>query len=86
MVALPYASSVEALAYLTRENVDFIVVDSRYMEYLPELGEWIEHGIPDPRAQLIYQNGTDSNEIQIYRWANAESHPGAQVGIRAGRE
>ena len=49
--------------------MDFIVLDSRYVGSLPVLSDWIKQGIPDQRAQLIYEAGADvNNRVAIYRW------------------
>jgi hypothetical protein len=40
-----------------------------YSTVLPEAAEWLQHGIPDSRAHLIYANGKDmSDRVAIYKW------------------
>jgi 4-amino-4-deoxy-L-arabinose transferase-like glycosyltransferase len=74
VVGLPYAESSQTLRYLDSRNVDFIVLDSHYVSNFPVLSDWIKHGIPDQRAQLIYEAGADvNNRVAIYRW---EKPPG----------
>jgi hypothetical protein len=69
LIGLPYAESSEALRYMDTNNVDFIVLDAQYSINFPEIPDWIKSRIPDERAQLIYELGTDpSRKIQIYRW------------------
>lgn len=69
IIGLPYAESSRVLPYLDSEKVDFIIVDSHYSSSFPEVMDWIKHGIPDNRARLIYENGTNAgNRIEIYRW------------------
>jgi hypothetical protein len=74
VVQLPYAESSQTLRYLDSRNVDFVVLDSHYVGSFPVLSDWIKYGIPDRRAQLIYQAGIDvNNRIAIYRWEKLPS-------------
>lgn len=69
LIALPYAGSEQALAYLDSRNVDFIVLDSNYVSKFPELSDWMKYGIPDNRVQLIHEAGIDAyNRVAVYRW------------------
>ncbi len=69
LVGLPYAESSQALRYIDSENPDFIVLDAQYVGHFPEVAAWMANRIPDERAQLVYELGTDpSRKIQIYRW------------------
>jgi hypothetical protein len=66
---LPVAPPAQALSYIRSIRPDFIVLDARDKLYYPELKDWIEHGIPDDQAQLVYDSGTKTrNRIEIYRW------------------
>ena len=39
--------------------------------FTPYSAAWFDQGIPDPRAELIYDEGTPAGErIKIYRWLN----------------
>ena len=69
LISLPYADICAGSAYLDSMNVDFIVLDSHWVGHFPELSDWMKHGIPDNRAQLIHAAGIDAdNRIAIYRW------------------
>jgi len=69
LVGLPFAESARTLRYVDSKNVDFIEVDSHFSSDSPEVADWVEHGIPDKRAQPIYEVGTSPNKkITIYRW------------------
>ena len=69
LISLPYADTAQALQYVDSMNVDFIVLDSHWVGHFPELSDWMKHGIPDNRAQLIHAAGIDAdNRIAIYRW------------------
>jgi hypothetical protein len=69
LIGLPYAHSDQALRYLERNKVDFVVLDAQYAGRFPEVPDWINSGIPDPRAHRIYEIGSDpAKKIVIYRW------------------
>ena len=69
LIGLPYASSADALRYLERKKVDFIVLDAQYGNDFPEVPDWNKNHIPDPRAHLIYEAGDDpTRKIEIYHW------------------
>ncbi len=69
---LPYAPLTQTLRYLQARQPDFIVLDSRDETSFPEVKEWIDHGIPDNHAQLVYDTGVKTgNRIEIYRWRHA---------------
>ena len=69
LIGLPYAESPQALRYIDSKNADFIVLDAQYVGDFPEVAAWMTNRIPDERAQLIYELGTDpSRKIQIYEW------------------
>ena len=69
LIGLPYAHSDQALQYLERNNIDFVVLDAQYAGRFPEVPDWINNGIPDRRAHRIYEVGSDpSKKIVIYRW------------------
>jgi len=64
----PYCSGETALRFLDTDHVDYIVLrrDEQYTQYY---AEWLAHGIPDPRAQLVYVSpAPDAGEIMVYRW------------------
>jgi len=69
LIGLPYAASAQALRYIDSKNADFILLDAQYVGHFPAVADWIKNGIPDKRARLIYELGTDpTRKIQIYRW------------------
>jgi 4-amino-4-deoxy-L-arabinose transferase-like glycosyltransferase len=70
IIELPYASPAEALNYLSVKKPDFIVLDERDASTFPEVKDWLEHGILDSRAELLYDSGTKSSDhrIEVYRW------------------
>lgn len=69
MMALPYADSSLALKYIHKKSPDFIVLEGRIMNLRPYVRDWIEKGIPDAAAQLIYSDGSSiEDRISIFRF------------------
>jgi len=66
---LPFASSDLALRYISKKKPDLIVLLEHQKESRPYLAQWFDEGIPDQRAELIYDEGDSRHErIKIYRW------------------
>ncbi|HKT46185.1 MAG TPA: glycosyltransferase family 39 protein [Candidatus Acidoferrales bacterium] len=85
IIIFPYADSAETLRYLDSKNIDYIELDSLSTPYLPALADWYQHGVPDPRAHLVFQSTQGSKDIiRIYKWdhtaaaANAASSTSAK--------
>jgi hypothetical protein len=72
-VHFPFCSSTLAIQFIAANKVDYIVL--RHGEKsVPYYDDWLTHGIPDPRAQLVHPSSGDSpSEIVIFRWHSAES-------------
>jgi hypothetical protein len=68
----PYSDSSLALKYIDKKKVDFIVLRDGWLGWLPPAPyakDWLENGIPDRRAQLIYSERTPARgRILIYKW------------------
>jgi 4-amino-4-deoxy-L-arabinose transferase-like glycosyltransferase len=69
LTAFPYGDPGATLQHFARMRVDFIVLESAEARVLPTIKEWMASGIPDPRAQRVYDK-TNSNgaRVVIYRW------------------
>ena len=66
---LPYADSDLALRYIADRRPEFLVLAAGTRAERPYTTRWFDEGIPDARAQLVYDAGNDSDErIRIYRW------------------
>ena len=67
---MPYAEASLALRYVHSKRPDFIVLVSEQQHYIATyLKDWLEEGIPDPAAKLIYRVGPASlPDIAIYEW------------------
>jgi hypothetical protein len=64
----PVTSGALALRYIEKKNPDFLELDYNSTE-APYKEEWLMNGIPDIRAQLIYESqNKDSGKVLIYRW------------------
>lgn len=69
LIGLPYADAETTLRYIAQKNVDFVVLESSYVEQLPTIGVWLAHGILDDRARLIYdRTNSNGDRVAIYRW------------------
>jgi 4-amino-4-deoxy-L-arabinose transferase-like glycosyltransferase len=69
----PYADAATAIAYIDRQKVDFIVLSDAAMPHWPYLRDWLDNGIPDRRAKLVYSAGAAPQErIAIYQWSAPE--------------
>jgi len=75
-VPLPWADSSLALRYIAKKDPDYIVLNGMFgPQARPYLEDWLRHGIPDPRAQLVYRAGTTPDtEVMIYHWNRQEAH------------
>ncbi|MCI0718394.1 MAG: glycosyltransferase family 39 protein [Acidobacteria bacterium] len=74
MVYLPEAEDADVtLRYIDHKAPDFILLsDLDSPEYLHS---WLSKGMPDSRAQLVYEKGTEpqKDRVRIYRWIPAHS-------------
>jgi 4-amino-4-deoxy-L-arabinose transferase-like glycosyltransferase len=69
MVQFPYAEPSPTLLYLRSKKVDYVVLDGHYSKSCTTVGDWLARGIPDARAELVYDSGGPTeNRIEIYRW------------------
>jgi len=57
-----------ALKYIEKKKVDFIVFREAWLSTVPYIKDWLDNGIPDRRAQLIYSTDTQRGRILIYKW------------------
>jgi 4-amino-4-deoxy-L-arabinose transferase-like glycosyltransferase len=66
-VYFPYTSGELALRYLDAAKVDYIVLrhGERYTKYYEE---WMEKGIPSPRAELLRPSVSGAEKFVVYRW------------------
>jgi hypothetical protein len=71
-VHFPYSDSSLALKYIEKKGINFIVVREEWLPPAPYIKDWLENGIPDRRAQLIYCDKTQRGRILIYKWNDME--------------
>ena len=69
-IMLPWAPSANAaLRYVARTSPGYIVLDREQSFDRPYIPSWIDHGIPDARAHLLYQQRVSGAvNVAIYRW------------------
>jgi hypothetical protein len=69
LMYLPFCSSDVAVRYIVKKRPNFIVLLEYPKNSLPYLAQWFDQGIPDKRAELIYDRGNrDHERIKIYHW------------------
>jgi hypothetical protein len=62
-----------ALRYVRSKHPDFIVPVKDQHDLAPYLKDWLEQGIPDRAANLIYQAGPASiPDVAIDKWLSSE--------------
>jgi hypothetical protein len=71
-VPFPYSDSSLALKYIKKKGINFIVVREEWLSPAPYIKDWLENGIPDRRAQLIYCDKAQRGRILIYKWNDKE--------------
>ena len=66
---LPYTESAVALRYIQSKNPSFVVLNSTELGKRPYLRDWLQHGIPDSHATIVYDSGGNADtRIAIYQW------------------
>jgi 4-amino-4-deoxy-L-arabinose transferase-like glycosyltransferase len=68
LMYLPFASSDLALRYISKRKPDFIVLLEGPKRSLPYLAQWFDQGVPDRRAELIYDQADSGERVKIYQW------------------
>jgi 4-amino-4-deoxy-L-arabinose transferase-like glycosyltransferase len=69
LAGLPEAPADLALRYIDKVNPDFVVLWADYAFRRRYIRDWIEHGIPSPKAELIYTAGEkEGKKLVIYKW------------------
>jgi 4-amino-4-deoxy-L-arabinose transferase-like glycosyltransferase len=64
----PYADGSLALRYIRAKHPDYLVIEPGTGNSTPYLAEWIQNGIPDPQAKLIYEDDSPIGKTIIYQW------------------
>jgi 4-amino-4-deoxy-L-arabinose transferase-like glycosyltransferase len=68
-VPFPECASAVALRYLDKKGVNFIVLRTAPVKGRRYLQDWLQHGIPDRRAELVYSRETAMfGKVLIYKW------------------
>jgi 4-amino-4-deoxy-L-arabinose transferase-like glycosyltransferase len=66
---MPYADASLALRYVHSKSPDFIVLVKEQNYRTPYLEQWLQEGIPDRSARLIYRTGpAPVPDVAIYEW------------------
>jgi 4-amino-4-deoxy-L-arabinose transferase-like glycosyltransferase len=64
----PYADSATALRYLHKKKPDYLYLSTDEDLTAPYYRDWMEKGIPDPAATLIYDRRKGELRAVIYKW------------------
>ncbi|NNM03822.1 MAG: hypothetical protein HKO65_01865 [Gemmatimonadetes bacterium] len=66
---LPYAEESRALEYVHGMTPDYLILRTLEENQVPYVSSWLETGIPDSCAELIFNAGTASEQrTRIWRW------------------
>jgi 4-amino-4-deoxy-L-arabinose transferase-like glycosyltransferase len=82
-IPFPYSDSSLALQYIEKKGINFIVLREEWLSPAPYIKDWLEDGVPDRRAQLIYSEKTQRGRILIYKW-NGNAVGGGHVASEVG--
>jgi hypothetical protein len=76
----PYCTSDSALRYLDAAGVDYVVL-RRGEKFTKYYEEWLNHGIPDHRAELLRLPAlTGVDKFVIFRWHGRELATSSETG------
>src|SRR3984893_14923925 len=81
-IPFPYTDSSLALKYIEKKGINFIVLREEWLSPAPYIKDWLENGVPDRRAQLIYCDKTQRGRILIYKWNTnelSEAHVSSEI-------
>lgn len=69
LVHFPYCSAELALRFADAAKVDYIVLRPGVKDRGQYYEDWLVHGIPNPRAELVYvSSGTNPPQFMVFRW------------------
>lgn len=68
-VHFPYCNGDLALRFLDAAQVDYIVL--RHETFTKYYQDWLEHGVPDRRAELLHVSPAADAQFVVYRWHRA---------------
>jgi 4-amino-4-deoxy-L-arabinose transferase-like glycosyltransferase len=72
-VYFPYTDGSLALRYIEKKGVNFIVMREDWPAGAPYWKDWLNKGIPDQRARLVYNQRMARGVILIYEWNAGET-------------
>ncbi len=79
-VNFPYCDAQSALRFLDAAQVDYVVL-RRQKTFTYYYEDWLAHGIPDPRAELLkVPPGLDAQFV-VYRWHRPDKSSEAPVSM-----
>ncbi len=67
-VYFPYCDAQTAVRFLDSAQIDYVVL-RRDLKFTPYYDDWLDHGIPDPRAErLDLSSVSNFGKFVIFRW------------------
>jgi len=67
----PYCTGEAALQYLDAVRADYVIL-RRGEEFTKYYEDWLAHGIPDHRAELLQVSVAGADKFMIFRWHHGE--------------
>lgn len=65
------SDAATALRYINAKNVNFLVLQQKWLPPTPYAHAWFAEGIPSPDARLVYSvNASGRGRIVIYQMAS----------------
>jgi hypothetical protein len=79
-VNCPYCDGEVALRFLDAAQVDYVVLRRRetFTHYYED---WLGHGIPNPRAELLQVPSEENSQFVVYRWHRLDKSPDAAISM-----
>jgi hypothetical protein len=78
----PYCTGDLALRYLDAAQVDYVIL-RRGEKFTQYYEEWLTHGIPDDRAELLQLPSVPgADKFVVFRWRRGESADGSRRAPR----
>jgi len=75
----PYCTGALALRYLDAAQVDYVIL-RRGEKFTQYYEQWLTHGIPDDRAELLQPSVAGAEKFVVFRWHRGESADGSRDG------
>ena len=76
-VHFPYSNAETATRFLDAAKVDYVIL-RRAQTFTDYYDDWLNNGIPDPRAKLVYvSSGPNPGAFLVFKWLRNSEPPSA---------